>query len=160
MEIGKSYIKNFFEDHGVKIFNFSGKETKSFRQKYKYSKTSDKSEDKFSAHCSDALALACEVGPGYRIEPGQLLVVDDTYRPVRRKLHKTQIYCGGSRLKYSHGHVFGLRKGLIIGTYRGRKGLLCGDYYGKYRYYNEQGNRLNATKISWVSSQFWGRLCA
>ena len=154
IEIGKAKIRKFFEDNGAKVFDFRGFETKELRSKYGYQKTKDKAADKFNAHCSDALALACEVGPGIRVEPGRFLVVDDTYRPVRRKLHYTQFAPGGVRSPYSKGTVFGLRKGLLIGLRKGKSGQLCGENKGSYRYYDKRGKRGSAKKISWVSSSF------
>jgi hypothetical protein len=154
MEIGKAKIRQFFEVLGVKVFDFRGFETEEIREKYGYKKTSIKSVDKFDAHCSDALALACEVGPGIRIEPEQLIVVDDTYRPVRRRLHDVNFSKGGVREKYSTGTVFGLRKGLRIGLPKGKVGQLCGEYKGGYRYYNESGNRGLVKKPRWISGGF------
>jgi len=154
VEIGKSRIKEFFGNHGVQVKDFRGFETQEFRKKYGYQKTSDKSADKFNAHCSDALALACEVGSGIRVEPGNLLVVDDTYRPVRRRLHDTQFAPGGIRANCSRGTVLGLHKGLLIGTPRGKQGQLCGTYRGSFRYYDEQGKRQEVVKLAWVSTCF------
>jgi hypothetical protein len=91
-----------------------------------------KNADKFTAHCSDALALACAVGIGERVKPGDFLLVDDTYRPVRRRLHDTQPAKGGVRAKYSTGTVFGLRKGLRIGLKNGESAQLCGETRGRY----------------------------
>jgi hypothetical protein len=154
VEIGKAKIREFFVNHGAQVKDFRGFETQELRKKYVYQKTSDKSADKFNAHCSDALALACEVGSELRVEPGSFLVVDDAYRPVRRKLHDTQFAPGGIRADCSRGTVLGLRKGLLIGTPRGKRGQLCGLHQGSYRYYDEQGERQCATKLDWVSSCF------
>src|SRR5262249_2646517 len=110
--------------------------------------------DRFEAHCSDALALACEVGEGLGIKPGIFLVVDDTYRPVRRQLHDTEPAKGGERAVYSHGTVFGLRKGLKVGTPRGKTRRLCGEYRGGYRYYDEKGQRQTSKRLAWISSEF------
>jgi hypothetical protein len=154
VEIGKTRIKEFFVNHGAQVKDFRGFETQELRKKYVYQKTSDKSADKFNAHCSDALALACEVGSGLRVEPGNFLVVDDTYRPVRRKLHDTQPAVGGVRADYSRGTILGLRKGLLIGTPHGGQGQFCGINRGSYRYYNEQKQRQESVKLAWVSSCF------
>jgi len=160
MIFGKKKIKSFFEDAGATVFNFRGYETEIIRNKYAYNKTLSKSVDKFDAHCSDALALACEVGVGVRVDPGQLIVVDDTYRPVRRQLHDANFSKGGIRENYSRGIVLGLRKGLLIGTTLGKIGQLCGIYNGKYRYYKEGKKRGESIKLSWVSSQFITRKAA
>jgi hypothetical protein len=153
-EIGKTRLRNYFRDTGCELLEYRGFETKELREKYGYKKTSDKGKDVFTAHCSDALALACEVGPGERIEPGVFVAVDDTYRCVRRKLHDTQPAKGGLRANYSKGTVFGLRKGLLIGASKGRQGRLCGELKGSYRYYNESGKRQSAKQLTWISSQF------
>jgi RRXRR protein len=152
VEIGKAQIKEFFKEQGADLFCFKGFQTRELREKYGCPKTSDKAADRFEAHCSDALALAVEVGPGSRVEPGHFRVVDDTYRSVRRRLHDTQPGRGGVRAPYSRGTVFGLRKGLKLGT--PRQGRLCGEYKSSYRYYDEAGKRQSAKRLSWVSAQF------
>jgi hypothetical protein len=152
VEIGKTRIKAFFKEQEADLFCFKGFETKGLREKYGYRKTTNKAADRFEAHCSDALALAVEVGPGSRVEPGRFLVVDDLYRPVRRRLHDTQPAKGGTRAAYSRGTVFGFRKGLKIGARR--QGRLCGEYKGSYRYYDEAGKRQSAKRLSWISAQF------
>lgn len=153
-EIGKQRVRNFFKDCNVELLEYRGWETKEFREQYGYRKTSSKSADRFEAHCSDSLALACQVGPGDRVESGHFLVVDDTYRPVRRRLHVTQPSIGGIRKDYSRGIVRGLRKGLLIGTLGCRIGQLCGEIQDGYRYYNKAGNRPSTRKLVWISSQF------
>lgn len=154
MEIGKTKLREFFAEQGADLFEFRGWETKALREKYGYKKSANKSADVFEAHCTDALALACEVGPGVKVEFGQFLVVDDTYRPVRRQLHDAQPAKGGVRDKYSQGIVFGLRKGLLIGTQRGRVGRLCGRSKESFLYHNAYGNRQRVRAFAWVSSNF------
>jgi hypothetical protein len=154
IEIGKTRIRKFIEDRGAKLINFRGFETQELRKKYGYQKTKSKSTNTFNAHCSDALALACEAGSGLRVEPGHFLVVDNTYRSVRRRLHDAQPAPGGLRAVFTRGTVFGLRKGLLIGTSRGRYGQLCGEKLGGYRYYDNQGKRKRAVKLAWISSHF------
>lgn len=157
VEIGKAKVRGFLEGHGATVFTFQGHETKAIREGYGYRKTSDKSADKFEAHCSDSLALAVEVTTGRAIEPGPFLVVDDTYRPKRRRLHDTQPAKGGIRERYSRGTVFGLRKGLLIGLRNGKAGRLCGEYKGGFRYYEVSGKRCSAKRLMWVSSNFFCR---
>jgi len=70
VEIGKSRIADFLESRGIELFKYLGFQTKSLREKFGYSKTSDKSADKFSAHCSDSLSLAITVWYGSPVEPG------------------------------------------------------------------------------------------
>lgn len=157
MELGKFKIKKFLENHCTKVFDFTGFETEALRKKYGYKKTSSKSVDKFNAHCSDALALACEVGPGFSIIPGCLIVVDDTYRSMRRNLHTSQFSEGGVRKNRSQGTVFGLRKGRLVGTPNGTVGQLCGKRDKSYRYFVKPGKRQSSKKLSWISSQFLTR---
>jgi hypothetical protein len=157
VEIGKTKIKEYFRSHGAKIFEYMGYETEDIRKKYGYKKTSSKSVDKFTAHCSDSLAIAVDITTGERIEPGRFVVVDDTYRCKRRRLHYTQPAKGGVRDKFSKGTVFGLRKGLIVGLKNNKVGQLCGDNNGKYRYYKKDGKRSFAKKIFWISSNFFTR---
>jgi hypothetical protein len=154
VEIGKARLRNFFADHGAKVFEYRGHETQELRQKYGYRKAQVKSADKFTAHCSDSLALAVDVFEGRPAVPGPFLAVDDTYRPKRRRLHDTQPAQGGIREPYSQGTVFSLRKGLLIGLPNGNRGQLCGEYKGGYRYYDAEGKRCSAKKIKWISSHF------
>jgi len=154
MEIGKTRIRNLFKFCDVELFEFRGYDTQELRSKYGYKKSSSKSADRFEAHCTDALALACEVGPGERIEPGRFIVVDDTYRPVRRRLHDTQFAPGGIRDNYSRGTVFGIQKGIMIGAANGKVGQLCGEMNGKFRYYDKRKKRQATRKLMWISRKF------
>lgn len=153
VEIGKAKFRAFFESQGARVFDYQGHETKALREKYGYQKTSIKSADKFTAHCSDSLALAVDVFVGERIEPGRFIVVDDTYRPVRRKLHDTQPAKGGVRAPYSKGTVFGYRKGLPVGTPRGL-GRLCGEYKSTFRYHDSAGKRQSCKALSFACGHF------
>lgn len=153
MEIGKSKIQEFFEDRRINVVEYYGFETQELRLGFGYQKTSEKSADQFESHCSDSLALACSVGPGHRVDPGLFIVVDDTYRPVRRRLHDTQPGPGGIRDRYSTGNVAGLRKGILIGT-RLRRGVFCGLNRGYFRYYDSNWKRQVTKTILWISSSF------
>lgn len=154
VELGKRRIKQFFESNGAKIHEYRGYETKKIREKYGYLKSSAKSDDTFSSHCSDSLAIAVETLVGKRIEPGLFLAVDDSYRPMRRKLHHEQPAKGGIRPKRSRGTVMGLRKGLLVGTSSGKIGQLCGEIYGKYRYLDLNRNRQNVKKLAFSCGHF------
>jgi hypothetical protein len=154
VEIGKAKLKAFFVAKGAFVFDVRGFETQALRKYFGYSKTKDKAANIFTSHCSDALALACGVGSGVRVEPGPFLIVDDTYRAVRRQLHDSEPPKGGIRAPYSRGTVFGLRKGLLVGTIRGRVGQLCGEDRGSYRYYDHDKKRKTAKRLAWVSSNF------
>jgi hypothetical protein len=153
VEIGKNIIRTFFKDRGIKIREFQGWETADLRELYGYKKIRDKSKDCFESHCSDSLSLALVVTIDAGIDPGPFLVVDDTYRCVRRKLHDTQPVKGGIRSLYSTGTVRGLRKGLLVGTGRG-PGRLCGTREESYRYYDKDGKRQEIKVLQWVSSSF------
>jgi hypothetical protein len=157
MEIGKSLIRKFFEDHNITLYEYHGFETSEYRKFYGYKKISNKKADKFESHCSDSLTLACTVAYGYAVIPGTFLVVDDTYRCVRRQLHATQPAKGGIRRKWSTGVVEGLRKGLLIGTKRG-PGRLCGIWERGFRYYDIDGKRQLIWSPLWISSSFITRI--
>src|SRR4029077_18342841 len=162
---GKAKIREFWADRHVNVTEYKGHETQELRQGFGYRKTKDKSEDRFESHCSDSLSLACATGSGIRLEPGPFFTVDDTYRPVRRRLHDTQPgrggirepYStgggGGVREPYSTGTVAGLRKGLLIGTPRG-PGRLCGINKGSLRYHDQSGKRQSVKAPGWISSSF------
>jgi hypothetical protein len=154
IEVGKERLRQWYRGHGINAWFYRGFETEAVRKAYGYPKSSAKRADRFSAHCTDALALAALVTTGARVEPGSWLIVDDTYRPVRRQLHDTQPGKGGVRAPYSRGTVRGLRKGLLIRTTGGQKGRLCGVYRDKYRYYDQTGKRHTAAALAWVCSNY------
>lgn len=154
VEIGKARIRNLFKSRSLRLFEFAGYQTRDLRLQYGYKKSSSKSADRFDAHCTDALALACEAGPGKRIESGRFIVVDDTYRSVRRRLHDTQFASGGVRANYSCGTVFGIQKGVMIGAANGKIGQLCGEMNGKFRYYDKRKKRQATRRLMWISRSF------
>jgi len=153
VEIGKTRIRQFYTGRNINFHEYKGHETQEIREAFGYHKIKDKAADRFEAHCSDSLALACAVGTGEAIEPGPFLVVDDTYRAVRRRLHDAQPAKGGTRDPYATGVVAGLRKGLLIGTGRG-PGRLCGISNGSFRYHDRDGKRQAVKAVRWVSSSF------
>ena len=152
-EIGKTKIKRWFENHQIEIIIFRGYETAKLRKKYGYKKTAIKSADKFSAHCSDSLTLAVKIGNKKSIDPGKFLVVDDTYRCIRRKIHYSNVTPGGIRKKCSSGTIFGLKKGLIIGTPSGIGQLRSRDRK-YYVYYDAHLKRRKINQIYWINNQF------
>jgi len=154
VEIGKNKIRQWFDDRGIERFEYRGFKTAELRKQYGYKKTSVKSADKFSAHCSDSLTLAADVVCGEYIESGPFLVVDNIYRCVRRRLHDSNLKKGGIREKYSCGTVQSIQKGLIIGTKKGKVGQLCGEDRGKFRYRDGFNKRQTCSTLSWISSQF------
>ena len=151
VEIGKNKIRQWFDSRGIKRFEYRGFETAKLRKKYGYKKTHVKSADKFSAQCSDSLTLAAAVISGERVEPGPFLVVDDTYRCIRRKLHDSNIKKGGKREKYSCGTVRSLQKGLMIGTSRGKTGQLCGQNRKKFLYRDSANKRQECISLGWTN---------
>ena len=151
VEIGKALIRRVFADLQITLHEYQGWETSETRKRYGYNKGSDKSADRFEAHCSDSLSLACLVQHDTPVVPGRLIVVDDTYRCVRRRLHDTQFSPGGIRADYSKGTVLGLRKGLRVG-HKGQSHILTGINKGKYRLNDK--SRSSITKLEFVSNQF------
>jgi hypothetical protein len=156
IEIGKTKIKEFIASFGVKIFEYKGWDTKSLREQYGYKKISSKSKDCFESHCCDSLALAVDVVCGERIEPNKsLVVVDYTYRPVRRKLYDTQFKKGHIKPIYSTGIVEKLRKGLVVGTAKGI-GKLIGHLSSGYFNVEYTGKKTTCRKdgLLWISTNF------
>jgi hypothetical protein len=155
IEHGKNAFKAILRDAVVEVVEFRGFETQALRKQYGYKKTRKKSADKFTAHCSDALALAVAIGPNQWVLPGKMLVVDDTYRPKRRQLHASQPKNGKRDKKSVGGHACGIRKGLLVGTQTGC-GRLCGwlEKERKYRYRTMRGTRSVAKQLQWISTQF------
>lgn len=155
IEVGKKVIQNVLKEKG-ELFQFAGYDTEGFRTQYGYTKSSDKGKETFNSHCSDALALATNISAKQHIPQGTFLVVDDTYRPVRRKLHDTQFSKGGIREKYSSGNFDGIRKGAIC-----EFGLLAGGTGNRHYIYPfvEKESKIKRItkltgKISWVSRKF------
>ena len=155
VEIGKQRIKDAIVGLGAELFEYRGFETQELRKQYGYLKTKVKNVDKFTAHCSDSLTLAVDVLVGDYVEPGPLLVVNDTYRPVRRRLHDTQFSKGGIRYPYSKGSIFGTRKGVLVGLKSGEVAQLCGENKGSYRFYRLDGRRGAAKSICWISNHYF-----
>lgn len=153
-EIGKSLIRKFFNHLNIKLYEFAGYETKQIREKYGYKKSSKKGEDVFSSHCSDSLSLALEVSLGEKVEVGKFLVVDDTYRCVRRKLHDTQPTKGGKRAEYSKGTVIKITKGRLLGFEKGKIGRICGRTGEYYFYHDGEGKRKTGKEVRFISTQF------
>ena len=157
VEIGKTRLRNFFENLGIQVHLYEGWQTKEIRTNLGYRKTSIKNAEKFTAHCSDSLSIAANTTVGTHVEQGLFLIVDDSYRPKRRRLHDTQPAKGGIRAPYSKGTVLGLRKGLLVGI-KNKVGQLCGELKGGYRYTDAQGKRQSSKTISWISSNFRTRV--
>jgi hypothetical protein len=153
MEIGKQRIRDFFKNRNIEIVEYRGFETAEIRKKYGYKKTAVKNADKFSAHCCDSLALATEVSCGKYVSQGKFLIVDDTYRYIRRKLHDINPSTRGIRERYTQGTVNNIGKGIMIGTKRGNVGQLCGEKKSSFRYYDLSGKRKTTKNLLWLNNQ-------
>ena len=150
IEIGKNKIYNWIKEKACLQF-FTGNDTEALRKKYGYKKSSSKSSETFNSHCSDALAIATELYAKEHVELGHFIVVDDTYRPVRRQLHDTQFSKGGIRHSYSTGNFKGIRKGTMCNF-----GQICGGTK-KYAFIRDWTNKrigVSLDKISWLSHAF------
>lgn len=150
VEIGKSKIYNWIRERAY-LSQYNGYDTEAFRKQYGYHKSSHKDAEIFNAHCSDALAIATDVFHKQHINQGTFIVVDDTYRPVRRKLHDAQFSKGGVREPYSSGNFKSIRKGTIC-----EFGQVVGGGRNDVYVRNIENKRVSKviTKISWLSHHF------
>ncbi len=151
VEIGKSRIHEYLSMYAL-VRYYQGHQTGKLRKMYGYSKLhSDKSAEKFSTHCCDSLALAANLTTNSHIDEGTFIVVDDNYRPVRRRMHDTQYSKGGVRFPYSAGNFKGVRKGAICGL-----GQVCGGT-GNSMFIRDRNNmRVSKAvgKVGWLSHRF------
>lgn len=154
IEIGKNIIRKWFNSKNIQLVEFMGFETYLLRNKYGYIKTNIKSLDKFESHCSDSLTLAIEINTKKYITPGTMIIVDDSYRCIRRRLHDYKIQKGGIREKYSTGTILNLKKGLLIGVKNGTIGRLCGKVNQYFYYHDSLGKRKRTSKIIWISNHW------
>ena len=146
MEITKTKLYNWIKKRS-KLVLVEGHETQEKRKKLGYRKTKDKGAEKFTAHCTDALTLATDT----TIMAGIFIVVDDTYRSVRRRLHDTQFSKGGIRYPYSTGNFKGIKKGTIC-----EFGQICGGTKS-YAWIRDKNNKRigkSLSKIGWLSHKF------
>jgi len=151
VEIGKAKLYDFIQNHAI-MQKFEGWQTQKLRKLYGYTKTRvKKASEKFSSHCSDSLAMATALTTNHHIHRGKFIVVDDTYRPVRRRLHDTQFSKGHIRYQYSTGNFRGIRKGTIC-----ELGIICGGTKKSAWIYDWNHYRIGKTltKIGWLSKRF------
>jgi len=148
VEIGKKMINKWIKQRAY-LQLFSGYDTKDCREKYGYKKSGNKSAEVFNAHCSDALAIAIDVYAREHIEKGIFIIVDDTYRCVRRRLHDTQFSIGHIRYPYSTGNFKCVRKGTICDY-----GQIVGGTKNNYWIRNSDKKRIGRTHIKWFSKKF------
>lgn len=148
IEVGKTMIYDFIKERcDLKLFE--GFETKELREELKLKKGLNKSARHFNSHCVDSFTIAHQFS---KSEPNfDILVVDDTYKPKRRRLHDTQFSKGGVRDKYSSGNFKGIRKGSICNF-----GQMAGGTKNYAYLYNLDGERIGKvlSKINWLSHQF------
>ncbi len=148
IEIGKTMVNRWIRQRaGLQMF--TGYDTEDCRERYGYKKSSDKSAEVFNAHCSDALAIATDLYAQECIEQGKFIIVDDTYRQVRRRLHDTQFSEGHIRYPFSAGNFKGVRKGTIC-----EYGQICGGTGNTYFIRNRENKRIGRTNLSWLSHSF------
>ena len=152
VEIGKNKIRQFWTDNGIDVFEYGGYETAELRKGYRLHKVSDKSKEAFSSHCVDSYVLACETLVGDIVPTDkEVIIVDDTYRPVRRKLYDSQPSKGGVYYKYSSGNFKGIRKGTLC-----EYGVIVGGTGNSCYIRNLENKRISKSlnKIDWLSHHF------
>ena len=168
IEVGKNYIyaeiKGRLGKRGLKLVK--GYETFKLLKKYGLRKNRNKSQEEFYTHCVDSFVIASEQFKkeqkgfmkriGNKINDKNLIVVDDTYRAVRRRLHDSKFSKGGVRPTYSSGSFKGIRKGTLC-----ELGQICGgtdNYFSIYPLEEKKGKekriRKSIKKINWLSHQF------
>jgi len=148
IEIGKNMIYDFIKEK-CDLGLFEGRETKKLREELGLKKGSNKSAEHFDSHCVDSFSLAYQFSnakPNFDIK-----VVDDTYRPKKRRLHDSQFSKGGKRDKYSTGNFKGIRKGSIC-----KFGQIVGGTKNYVYIRNSDNIRIvkSLNKISWFSKSF------
>lgn len=152
IEGGKNIIYDFIKEKSD-LELFEGRETKKLREELGLKKGSNKSAEHFNSHCVDSFTLAyqfSEAEPNFNI-----LIVDDSYRPKRRRLHDSQFSKGGIRDKYSTGNFKGVRKGCIC-----EFGQICGGTKNYVYIRNSDNKRIKRalSKIGWLSHSFKTKL--
>jgi len=156
IEVGKNMIKAFIigkvgRDNYI---TFDGFETEKAREKKGLKKSSNKSLETFNSHCVDSFSIASEISES--IPRFDIKVVDDTYRPTRRRLHDTQPKKGNIREKYSTGSFKGIRKGTIceFGQIVGGTGNQLKILPIVKRVEVEKRISKSLNKVSWLSHNF------
>lgn len=149
IEIGKNMIKAFIigkvgRDNYI---TFEGFETEQIRNKLRLKKSSNKASETFNSHCVDSFSIASELSNAEPIF--NIKVIDDTYRPTRRRLHDTQPKKGGIRDKYSTGSFKGIQKGCICDF-----GQIVGGTKTNFWIRNSDNKRIGRTNVNWLSHNF------
>ena len=156
IEVGKNYMKSWLcERVGRENYlTFEGHETKAIRESLGLKKHGGKSNEIFETHCVDSYSIAqtvCKADVNRDI-----VVVDDTYRCCRRKLHKVQFEKGGIRRKESCGNFKAIRKGTIssAGLIGGGTGNNCYVYPIDEPIDKKNRRSKSINKIAWLSHKF------
>ena len=152
IEIGKTKIKDFIISKVGRgnLISFEGTETFNIRKQRGLKKSSNKSAEAFNSHCVDSFAIASELVK-FKIPNKEIITIDDSYRPVRRKLHDTQFSKGGIRQKYSNGNFKKIRKGTMC-----EFGQIVGGTKDTVYIKNFENKRIGKSlnKINWFSKSF------
>jgi hypothetical protein len=150
MEIGKKMLYDWIRQHAC-LQLYRGYNTQHLRKLYGYKKSSKKDGEVFNSHCSDAITIAIDVYVKEHITPGVFIVVDDTYRCVKRRLYDTQFSKGGIKHPYSSGNFKGIRKGSMC-----KFGQICGGTKNNVFIRNSDNKRIgrSLSKIGWLSHSF------
>jgi len=139
-------LYSWIREHATLVL-VEGHKTQEKRKMLGYKKTRSKDGEKLTSHCTDALTLATDVA----VIPERFFVVDDSYRPVRRRLHDTQPSKGGVRYPYSSGNFKGIRKGTLC-----KFGQICGGTKNTVWIRDSCNKRIGRalSKIGWLSHGF------
>jgi hypothetical protein len=158
MEIGKKILYDYIRTTvGIaNLIQFSGYDTQKYREKLELTKSHDKSAKVFSTHCVDSFSIANKLS---NATPNKnLIYVDDSYKPIRRKLHDTQFAKGNIRSKYSSGNFKGIKKGCMceFGQFVGGNKKLI--YYCDFEL-QDNGRKIYQkgkimSKIRWLSHHY------
>ena len=154
IEVGKKMMYDWLRNQSS-LTMYRGYDTQELRNQYDYKKSSHKDAEIFNSHCSDALTIAVDIYVKNHVSPDNFVVVDDTYRCVRRKLHDSQFSKNGIRHKYSTGNFKDIRKGTMFELGQIVGGTKNSAYYRDWTQVPQKGKSLN--KISWLSHHFKSR---
>jgi len=152
IEIGKNMIKKFITNKigRENLILFEGTETYNIRNIKGLKKSSNKSAENFNSHCVDSFVIASELVK-CNTPKKEIIIVDDTYRPTRRRLHDTNFSKGGKRDKYSTGNFKGIRKGSVCNF-----GQVVGGTKNTIYIRDDNNKRFGRSlkKIDWYSKHF------
>ena len=113
LEIGKKWFYAELEKL-ARVTTKSGWDTKLMRDTLGLKKTSDKSAEKFSAHCVDSWVLANSLTGGHEKPDNMNLLLLVPLRFHRRQLHRLQPESGGIRRNYGGTRSLGFTRWSLI----------------------------------------------